>query len=107
MIVSYRPGEIDRMSVERCRELREQIKTTVMMFDSPEQRRDTFRLLAKLDRRVADAPASAEDRAASAREFLHPNDKAASARAWDVAVSLYGSAKEAKRRGYRDPSEAA
>lgn len=105
MIVSWTSAEVDAMPVERCRELREQIKTTMIASDNPQQRRDTLNLLRTLDRRIASAPVSVEERTASAREFLHPSraSDATRQKAWRSAVELHGSEREAERRGYRRP----
>lgn len=108
MIVSWTEAEIAAMPVERCRELSTQIKgTLIASADSPQYRRDTLNMLRALDKRIAGAPASVEQRVDDARTFLHPPAIAADARAraWLSAVELHGSAAEAKRRGYSDPSE--
>lgn len=104
--VSWTPAEIAAMSIERCRELREQIKTTMIASDNPQQRRDTLNLLHTLDRRISSAPATVEERTASAREFLYPGAASApvKSRAWAAAVELCGSEREAERRGYKRPA---
>jgi hypothetical protein len=108
VIVKWTEAEVAAMSVERARELSEQVKASTMTAsDGPQDRADTFRLLRALDAKIAQAPDSVEDRAASARQFLYGGrDPQVSQRAFDVAVSLYGSEREAKRRGYNDPRAA-
>ena len=106
MIVRWDQSDVEGMTVERAAELREQITGTVMASDQAD-RMSTFNLLFALDKHIGQAPATAEDRAASAREFLHPSNNDARQRAWVVAVSLHGSEREAQRRGYSNPSDAA
>lgn len=107
MIVKWSESDVAAMSAEQARELREQIKNTVMMSDSPAQRRDTFRLLSALDQKIGHAPASVEQRAADAKAFLYgTRDPGVAARAWAMAVELHGSEREAIRRGHRKPEVA-
>ena len=103
MIVKWTQPEIAAMTVDRARELREQIRGTVMASDQAD-RMSTFNLIFALDRKIGQAPASVEARAASARAFLHPTNALARQRAFDVATNLYGSAKAAQKHGYKDPS---
>lgn len=106
MIITWSDQDIDAMSIERASALREEMKNTLIASDV-DARRSTFRLLAALDRKVSQAPASVEQRAATAREFLHPaKSDATRQRAWDVAVELHGGEREASRRGYVNPEAA-
>lgn len=94
------------MTGEQASALREEIKSTMIASDNPGLRRETLNLLRQLDKRVAEAPASVEQRTASAREFLRPPVASASVkgRAWAAAVELHGSEREAERRGYKRPT---
>jgi hypothetical protein len=102
MIVKWSESEIAAMPVERARELSEQVKSTMV---AASDSADTFRLLRRLDQRIGQAPATVEQRAASARDFLYgTRDPGVAARAWAMAVELCGSEKEAERRGHKRPA---
>ena len=105
-VVRWTFADVDRLDLAGCVELSDTIKRTMIQDDSPARRRQALALLRRVDERIAQAPASVEQRVASARDFLYPGKSdAVSQRAWASAVELHGSAAEAKRRGYSDPSE--
>lgn len=105
MIVTYTDEQVAAMSLDRCRELSAEIKTTMIASDNPQHRRDTLNLLRRLDARVSKAPATVEQRAATARDFLNPPaaTESTKAKVWAMACELHGGAKNAARAGYVDP----
>ena len=103
--VGWTQAKVDGLPADSAAKLRSDLASQSMSADAG-QRRDAFALLRMLDGRK-DGARSVEDRAKDAADFLHPGkSQDVRGRAFAAAVELYGSVKEAKRRGYRDPSEA-
>lgn len=103
--VGWTQQTVDALSATEAAKLRADLSSQSMSRDAG-QRRDAFQLLQMLGARK-DGARPVQDRAADARAFLHPTDTAAAARAWEVACELHGGAKQAERKGYRPPGEAA